>query len=537
MAILERKTRDPGGKLVDVYPHTPFVSAICIRFTKEPSDDDLRGLVFSVFEEIACSVNRRVRERDLPISLGRFSNRYGDRFVALCLPEVLMVDIHFMFQDAIRALGRIEEISRAAWRDVEARHFGRYANGQFIFYTDPLRPNDQEEQRWEWRSFEVEGPKIPPPRRTPLPAIDFVASPRHDLESWVLLSPQIAEVVSEMHGPSSYGALRRAAKSNFGLQVREVTGSSFPHYGMLTAGWVAEDGCEVTILLRASLPAQLKYVVLAHELAHFVRHFPLVYMNQIAEQVAWVHPRFEGLYGAMVERHLGAPSRLEDDANNFATYLLLPPVFDLDRMASIMFEGGGPVRPEELGWRLLQSLFPDGALNEASWAEIEELQATIQRDLDQRSSIDSDDPQTLQMVMLRALLRRNEEGISAEIQRLNQDLHDLHRDLDPLIARVSDPDAGPSMREAEFDDKGANTEFRSQRRLLLPIDGRGDLGRTPRIPICPTSDNRAAATTLNWRSPSHPSHRGKPVAAWQRDFADHTIVLYPFQRPLPLDSQ
>jgi hypothetical protein len=141
------------------------------------------------------------------------------------------------------------------------------------------------------------------------------------------------------------------------------------------------------------------------------------------------------------------------------------------------------------------------------------------------------------MAMLRALLRRNEEGISAEIQSLNQDLHDLHRDLGPLIARVSDPDAGPSMREAGFDDKGANTEFRSQRRLLPSVDGRGDLCRTPRIPICPTSDNRAAATTLNWRSPSHPSHRGKPVAAWQRGFVDHTIVLYPFQRPLPLDSR
>jgi len=137
MAILERETRDPGGKLVDVYPHTPFVSAICCRFTEEPGDDDLRALVLSVFEEIAASANRRVRERDLPISLGRFSNRHGDRFVALCLPEVLMVDIHFMFQDAIRTLGRIEEISRAAWRDVQARHFGRYANGRFIFYARP----------------------------------------------------------------------------------------------------------------------------------------------------------------------------------------------------------------------------------------------------------------------------------------------------------------------------------------------------------------------------------------------------------------
>jgi hypothetical protein len=536
MATLERKTRDPGGKVVDVYPHIPFVSAICIRFTEEPGEDDLRALVLSVFEEIASSANRRVRERDLPVSVGRFSNRYGDRFVALCLPEILKVDIHFMFQDAIRALYEIEEISRAAWRDVEARHFGRYANGQFIFYADPLLPFDQEDQRWEWRSFEVERPRIPPPTRTPMPAIDFVAGPRHDLESWVILAPQIAEVVSEMHGPSSYGALRRAAKSHFGLQVREVTGSSFPHYGMLTAGWVAEDGCEVTILLRASLPAQLKYVVLAHELAHFVRHFPFIYMNQVAEQVAWVHPRLEGLYAAMAERHLGAPSRLEDDANNFATYLLLPPVFDLDRMASIMIEGGGPVRPEELGWRLLQSFFPDGALNEASWAEIEELQATIQRDLDQRST-GSDDPQTLQMAMLRALLRRNEEGVSAAIQNINQCLHDLHHDLGLLIARATDLDAVPSMREAEFDDKAANTEFRSQRRLLPSLDGRGDLGRTPRIPICPASDNRAAAATLNWRSPAHPSHRGKPVAAWQREFAEHTIALYPFQRPLPLDSR
>ena len=138
-----------------------------------------------------------------------------------------------------------------------------------------------------------------------------------------------------MIGPTSYKSLRLAVKQHFGIKVQEECNSDFARYGSLMTGWIDNRGCPLVIHIRATLPG-LKYIVLAHELAHFTLHFPLLYCGQLIEQLAWSVPELELAYYSIMMRHLhGDPTLIEHDANIFASYFLIPPRYDLTQWQAI----------------------------------------------------------------------------------------------------------------------------------------------------------------------------------------------------------
>lgn len=536
MKVSERDTRDPLGRTVDVYRLVRYVYSICFESSSPIANEEMRELVWRAFSEIG-SGNRQLRERDLPVFFGRISGPSENTIYTIGLPERTQIEACHALQEVARSRGRIVDLGRAVPRDIGARPFGRYLHGSSIFYADPFaeQPADR---RWEWRSYEIVAVPNRSPR-SPLPAIDVEAGRIHDPTSWARLMPAILEMVEEMTGAASYRSLRSAMKGSFGIEVREVESPDFPHYGILSPGWLSERGCEVTVLLRASLPVELKYVVLAHELAHFTRHFLLIYLNQFVEQASWTAPELETSYLDLIDEKVGNLSRLEEDANVLSSYLLIPPRYDLEAMASMISERGRPLSDAELAWRFLQSLFPEGALNEGSWRELDDTRERLVGDLAVPDDLNSASADTLYLAMLRAVLGRDEYMAGTEIESVNKDLSQLTEAIGDVLQDAYGSKGLERSRLRRGDRAARSTisaELSSLRRSLPPLDAEGQAA-PERLPLAPTSGNRSGKADGRWRSPLAPEHHAKTVADWQAEFPFHAVILYPFQKPVSKDFE
>jgi len=537
MKISERDTRDPMGRRVDIYRLVRYVDSVSFESSSPVSDDDMRELLWQAFAEIG-SGNRRLRERDLPVFFGRIERPSENTLYAIGMPEQTQIEACHALQAVAESFGPIVDWGRQVPRDLGAQPFGRYLHGTSIFYADPF-VEQPEDPRWEWRSYEV----LVEPNRAPrsrLPAIEVEADRFHDPTSWLGLMPAILEMIEEMTGAASYRSLRSAVKRHFGIDVREIDSPDFPHYGILSPGWLTERGCEMTVLLRASLPVELKYVVLAHELAHFTRHFLFVYLNQFVEQASWTAPALEGSYLDMIDEKVGSLRRLEEDANVLASYLLIPPRYPLEAMAAMIHERGRTLSGAELAWRFLQPLFPEGALEGGSWRELDEAQDRLLADLASPDGLDPASPDTLYLAMLSAVLLREEYMAGRKIESVNHDLGALMEAVGNAMEAASDPEGLDQSRlrgrRSGGEEAEISGELSSLRRSLPPIEA--ESGVMPeRLPLAPTSGNPSGEEDGRWRSPLAPELRSENVAEWQAKFPRHTVMLYPFQKPLPKDFE
>jgi hypothetical protein len=523
-----RATRGISGQLVDIYPaaEDTIISVLVLDRTRV-NESRLRYDVFAVMASITEMGDSRLRERDFPVYLCNWTTG-GRRLTGIGLPKVFPVPLHLAFQHLIRATNGITEISEGRASDVGARPFMLYNHGKLIAYADAFEEiSPLPDSRIEVRSAEFK-PRVIRRRPTaPLPVVRWSGpGDRHSIDTWNDLRLDVLKFIHATIIPGTFHSLRTEVKRQFDIAVRVAPTSTAGQHSSISAGWVTREdqACTVTIRISQDLPDQLKYIALAHEVAHYVLHFPIILAEQMTEQLSWFVPHARCVYADQFERYFENGVKLEEQADLLAGYLLIPPQIPLAGIERFAVEvsgarpyvGDGLVTSEEAGWRLLAEYFPERSLVEHSWQNHDEMRDLAQRELAWARSADDSGDITMYRMMLRAVMRRE----SPDADRESRDLADATRKFWDGVANGSGISAFCSC---DHDEQPPIIEVGhriADRQFLGPLAGARAL--MPRIPLVPKSTR----TTGQWVNLLDPTQPPASVAEWRQRHPEHGVVLY-----------
>jgi hypothetical protein len=529
-----RATRDLSGRLVDLYPAAEdTVLWVLVLGRTRLNESRLRYDVFAVMASIATMANSRLRDRDFPVYRCDWTAA-GRRLTGIGLPEVFPTRLHLAFQHPIRSSFGIVEIGRGRASDVGARPFMLYNHGKLIAYADAFEEiSPLPDTRIEVRSAEFESRVARRQRGKRLPVIRLSGpGTRHSIDTWNDLRSDILKFIYATITPGTFHSLRREVRRQFDIAVQVSPTSAAGKHSSISAGWVTREdqACPVTIHISQDLPDQLKYIALAHEVAHYALHFPIILAERITEQLSWLVPHARCAYTDQFEHYFGDGTGLEEEADLLAGHLLIPPQIQLTRLQRIISEVGGTgpygnddqVTHEELAWRLLAEYFPERSFAELSWQNYDEMRALAQRELAWARSADDTGDVTMYRMMLRAVLRRE----SHEGQRRSRDLVKATHEFWDNVVNGSwvfrpcsrDHDKQPPL--AEVGHRGVDWQVRG------PLSATQE--QIPRIPLVPKSTR----TTSQWINVLDLAQPAASVAEWQRRHPEHGVMLYP-TRTLP----
>jgi hypothetical protein len=524
-----RITRDVSGRQVDVYPAAEDTRlSVLLLDTRRANESLLRYDVFAVMNSISMCESR-LRNRDFPVYLCKWTGG-GRRRVGIGLPSIFPTKLHLMFQGLIRADIGIIEIGEGLAFDVGAQPFMLYNHGKLIAYGDPfdgipICPDD----RIEIRSAEFKAPAPKKAGRFPLPKIRWSAPERHSVETWQEIRQDILKFIWSTRGPGTFLSLRREMKEQFGIAVKVLPTSVAGQQGWTSAGWVSRENqdCTVTVYVNKDLPDQAKYVVLAHELAHYAVHFPVLLAGRITEQVSWLVPHAGCLFRNAYERYLGTGEQLEEQADLLAVHLLVPPRNSAVAMSRFVSVAGGQapygddrISADVVTWIQLTDLFPERSSVRYSWHNYNEMVEVAEREIAWARSPEAANDATLYGRMLCAALRREDPDAKRKSQRINRAIFDFWEQIDDVseLFAVCGQDHSEVGGLPYLDHRSGHGE------LLGPISGERE--NAPRIPLVPASPRRLDGPWVNVLDP-----RQKPasVAEWRQRYPAFAVALYPAQ--------
>lgn len=411
-------------------------------------------------------------------------------------------------------------------RDVGAQPFARYQNGKLVAYVDPLDAHacdGAQESDVELRSTESVDPTATQRRRTLLPSIRINGPPRHSIDTWDEIRKDILEFIWATLEPGTFSSLRREVDRQFGIHVRVAPTTLAGKHGSITTGWLidSDQGSEVIILINDDLSEKLKYVVLAHELAHYVVHFPIILSGQLVDQLAWAEPTLELTYSDLFFQHFQDGRVLEEQANLLASYMLIPPKYKLAEMAHLALENSQNVSPEDLAWRFIQPFFPETSGMRYSWHNWDEMRQRAVRDIERVDGINAMNATTIYQAMLKSTLERETHELSSQTSEAVYEFWDT---LPVALAARNHAIAGRISQMPTLDSVNVS------RQILEPkIRGRSN---PPRRPIAPFTKSRAPHL---WRSVLDLSAPPRTVEEWRMQYPNDAITLYP-DRPVPHET-
>jgi hypothetical protein len=516
MKIKTRGAPDPGGKVVDIFPADGLLTLILFVAGSDTTREALAARVVAALRDLAESGSRILSDRDMPVWFVQVAEREeipaltGVGFPARMASKV--------FLRLLEPLSRMDDFWLAEGgqlEELDATPLLRYWHKRVIAYSDPMAaPEPRPDGVDELRSADVPGRLL---RRGSTPAVGSPTQETtdHSVTSWADLSSETETWVQELLQPLSYAGLRRMIEQ-LGIAVHEEPNlASVGKYGSLRTGWrFGGETCSLRILLAPHHHDDLKYMILAHELGHYCRHFPLLYHAQLVEELSWAFPEVRLLYELLVDLKLTyANISLEDDANTFASSLLIPPrVLHTD--VSSIFVRDRPLRGEELIFMGLQRLFP-GRRERYQALSLDELRAAADEGTS-RGDLASADDSSLYADMLRASLARMDgadtqmsEGVAEAIAEV-VGIHSRH--LRQWFEEAAD--TGPENRRAwwqrlllelEVDqiappphDMEAELEAGGRKVVVPPLDWDGS-SLYPCLPLIPASYNLDGAPDGDWR--------------------------------------
>jgi hypothetical protein len=227
----------------------------------------------------------------------------------------------------------------------------------------------------------------------------------------------------------------------------------------------------------------------------------LLYHLQVVEELAWVVPEVRPVLDGLVDRAItGSGLSIEEDANIFASELLLPPRFlPAGSWVSGIFMRDREYRPEELIFDALQPLFPTRR-ERFRGRSLDELRAEAHEQKVRRDLNQADDGSLYEM-MQRACLAR-EDGAAADLSRRVAsallDAIGLHREYierffdesverqrDRWRALLDEMGVGATPPRAE----GAVELQPGGRKLLIPPLRWDGADLFPTLPLVPASYN------------------------------------------------
>jgi len=511
--VARRPARDIGGKEVDVHGIPENGRAFVYHLDGALPRNELQGEVIARLRRIRDARAKVVRERRFNVWYGTMTNVVGMELAAIVIPDRFAFSAWELLADLGDLPGEIE-ISTVAMRDLEGGPIARYDNGQIVVYLAPDASPDGADPDVEVRGAVVEAPR-PLRVRAPMVAPTSSADRWHSMETWPANHVRILDFVHGLRAAGSYRRLRQVTTEHFGIRVLETLRPDSPLFGLLRIEWLRdEDGAgQVGVFLRSDLPADLKYVVLAHELSHYTLHFPMLHRGAVVEDIGRLIPEVRVAFRASVDEHLGA-NLLEEHADVLTSNFLLPPGYDLKRLVEVYMETGGRVSASELAWRQLQPLIP-GAVNERfGWSNYNRMRELAKQDL---LNVD-DAPATIYARMLRAAVFYLDGDVAALSERVADGLSRVERDLDEVtgLVRKLGPEAARSalaQSPETLKSYGLPADLAASRYEFRPTRCPGDeLPLT--VHLVPAPGNARARDDRDWIDRHHPDGERATLEEW-----------------------
>jgi hypothetical protein len=411
--------------------------------------------------------------------------------------------------------------------DLEIRPIGRYARGLAILYADYISSAANHEDV-ELRSATVKISDSDRSIGSPFPKLRSTPPGRQGLATFRETELELLNFVTGIPFAGTYVSLRRELKKQFGLTVTEFDEDT-GRRGFVSVDWVFNDlGCDLSFHINKHLHPQLKYVVLAHELGHYITQFHFLLISQLVEQCSWHLPRYEQLYYQLVEQEVPDRSILEVQANRMATYLLIPRIHD--DIFPYVIRGTTKDRgyAETLTdahhiWFKLQKLFPEtrDSYDYRSWSELAE--ALDRRDYELNLAPNNNiNDSALYETMLAASLTRDTSQAKAESKDAFRRTNNVLRKLFTADFQRSIASQRPEIESSVIPPDGR----RNDRLIISPLTSDSD--QAPRFPLTPTAGGR-------YRAAYYPTSAARALHSWQEILPDVAMAIYR-RKPPPSES-
>jgi hypothetical protein len=544
MAIRTKPDPDPGGKAVDVYDPVEFLRTLVFNYGEELKPALVR-LLLNALVDISHARSKRVRDRDLPVRIGEYTNSLDMRLLIIGLPYDLHSPAFKIIYDALSKHPTFIEVNSSSTTDFNPKPFVRYNYGKFIWYADPftrgdeVRPPREPKISFEIRGCELKRKTARKPYHAPEPP-EHRAPKRHSEKEWAENRVHILRFVESLKDACGYKRLVKIIHDNFGIFVYEENSPEFAQYGLIRLSSSFDDKpVAVRILIQRNLDDRLKYVVLAHELAHYVLHFPMLLLSQLIEQLSWAIPELEQYYLQLISTGQPTPlEQIEEEADDLASFFLIPPwIRPLKKITGMILEGRRSPSPEEMVWRFLQPLFPEDQFAEFGWNDLDEIRARALRDSIRVASGGEDAPKSLFYRMLGAILRV-EKGMLEEITEPQPRADWVYENMQQVLQEIGNRDPkdarsflkGLSDRNA-FAEGNTRTDFAWSnasfcRELVPPLIWNG-IDLYPRTPLDPALYNPAGLAEGDWKIRAYQAESpAGTLQEWREWKPDHGLVLY-----------
>jgi len=379
-----------------------LVRVFVFEYSEQLDQEELKSRILQALETIKTDKKKRVREAGFSIWVGRTINSKKTKLFTISISEPLDENIVRQFYNKFRDEDSYLECSVYYLKDTGGEPFARYFKGTIIVYCDPfLKKEDFTPEKYgltppfeprSWELVQVNKEKeifIKPdlPKRV----ANFSAlsgdptEKRHNLELWQENKEIIFDFLLNLKHPCGYKQLKNILMKYFGIGVFEESDKDFGRFGCIRLGWMNDSNksSHVRILINNTLDEKLKYVVLAHELAHYIRHFPLLLVGQLVEEQAWVMPEIEHYYNYLMStEYADLPRKIEQDAFEVASFFLICPwMHPITKVSSAVIERGEHPVVHELIWRFLQPYFPQKAGERTSWTNYDNIKNRAKEDL------------------------------------------------------------------------------------------------------------------------------------------------------------
>jgi hypothetical protein len=340
--------------LVDRIVVPEYVTAVeVVGWKGDATEHSIIRTVQQAVRLLATSPRARTRARRVTFWLGDYRID-GRRFI--CVNDDIASDV----VDCLKLAGdtegaRIQWLGHAMSSDFDLRPIAHYGAGVATAYM-PLIVVDGPGQVFSRIATSRSNVHRLLPTRSalPMPASRIPIGP-HGYEIWETNNLELIDYFEQREpGPRSLTQLRRVLRA-FGIAVSDT--DDLPHtlYGKLVAGALGEP----TIKVSPHLDDATKHLTIAHELGHYILHWPLVLMGVAIDG----------------EDH-DELATLEAEADLAASTVMMS-TFWLTSLAALgerTVEKGQPLGATASVWRFfMQAVHPDRPL--PGWAELPSLDA------------------------------------------------------------------------------------------------------------------------------------------------------------------
>lgn len=526
-----RPAPDAGGKSVDVHVRPDEGRTFVFSVARSLGRDRLLQEVVIRLRRIRDARAKTIRDRRFNLWYGTARSVAGEELEAIMIPDPFDFATWKLLADLGDLPGHLEG-GRFPVAELDGGPLARYDHGQITVYLAASASAAGWDEDVEVRSATVTTPERHVPTKWILPPSG--RSPRwHDQDVWDANRIRILKLAAGLQAAGSYSRLAQVTERHLGIAVREQLAAADRRYGLLRVGFVdtRDFSVPVAVFLRHDLPDGLKYIVLAHELAHYTFHFPLLYLGALIDDLARLVPEAAPVFDAAVARYVDRDA-LENQADHLASAFLIPAMYDLNQFADMYMEVGrrGGPSARELAWRFLQPLIP-GAVDEAiTWRNVEQMSELAAKDL----TALADAPTSLYARMLKATVERMDGARHDPDHHIEEGLAGLQETFDRistivttfgvdgarvvLLEEIAESEAAPVPASVPDD---MHPERYDELAPAVPLPA-GVLARA--LHLVPASSNPDGDRNGAWLDRHHPDEPPLTIDGW-RDLLEDDVVL------------